>query len=170
MDLVKVCARSMPGAIRQTARKKLAESQSPPGILLISLLTQQIHLRSCNIHQAPKRSLNIGPTAVIVAMPLKQKFALVTGWLPFQFLGLQSFTDVFRCGQGGIGEALVNEYTRSGVHAIATVLPQENSDHLTEAGISWFPLDVTVEKSVVDLKQKVLALTGGDLDILVNCA
>ncbi|EHK47041.1 hypothetical protein TRIATDRAFT_306768 [Trichoderma atroviride IMI 206040] len=82
-----------------------------------------------------------------------QKFALVTG-----------------CGKGGIGEALVLEYTRRGVHAIATVLPNEDSDHLTAAGITWFPLDVRDEKSVIHLKEEILAVTGGYLDFLVNNA
>lgn len=50
------------------------------------------------------------------------------------------------------------------------MLPNENSEHLTEAGITWFPLDVTVESSVVALKEKTLAVTNGYLDILVNCA
>jgi 1-acylglycerone phosphate reductase len=64
----------------------------------------------------------------------------------------------------------VKEYIHRDVHAIATVLPNENSEHLTEAGITWFPLDVTVESSIVDLKEKILALTDGYLDILINCA
>ncbi|KAI1771741.1 hypothetical protein F4818DRAFT_428916 [Hypoxylon cercidicola] len=81
------------------------------------------------------------------------KFALVTG-----------------CGKGGIGEALVTEYTRRGIHAIATVLPQESSAHLSEAGITFFQLDVTDEKSVQALKASVEKLTGGRLDVLINCA
>ncbi|KAI1817435.1 hypothetical protein GGS20DRAFT_37232 [Poronia punctata] len=81
------------------------------------------------------------------------KFALVTG-----------------CGKGGIGEALVTEYTRRGIHAIATLLPQEPSEHLSEAGITFFPLDVTIDKSVEELKASVKKLTGGRLDILINCA
>ncbi|KAK8071474.1 short-chain dehydrogenase/reductase [Apiospora hydei] len=89
----------------------------------------------------------------MVVMTGETRFALVTG-----------------CGRGGIGEALVKEYARRGVHPIATVLPHENSDHLTEAGIAFFPLDVTVEKSVLELKASVQKLTGGRLDILVNCA
>lgn len=76
----------------------------------------------------------------------------------------------YRCGRGGIGEALVLEYKRRGIHAIATVLPQEASDHLANAGITFFALDVTVEKSIGDLKASVQKLTGGHLDILVNCA
>ncbi|VTT71449.1 unnamed protein product [Fusarium fujikuroi] len=83
----------------------------------------------------------------------RPKFALVTG-----------------CGQGGIGEALVMEYKRLSMHAIATVLPHESSVHLSQAGITCFPLDVKVEDSVSELKLKVQELTGGHLHILVNCA
>jgi hypothetical protein len=79
-------------------------------------------------------------------------------------------SNLYRCGRGGIGEALVTEYKRRGVHAIATVLPREASDHLSEAGITFFPLDVTVEQSIVDLKAAVQKLTGRSLDVLVNCA
>ncbi|ROW12008.1 hypothetical protein VPNG_05207 [Cytospora leucostoma] len=86
-------------------------------------------------------------------MSKQTRFALVTG-----------------CGRGGIGEALVKEYACSGVHAIATVLPNEASDHLSDAGITFFPLDVTVEESVNGLKVAVQVLTGGRLDVLVNCA
>ena len=64
----------------------------------------------------------------------------------------------------------MTEYTRRGIHAIATVLPHEASDHLSNAGITFFPLDVTVEQSVLDLKAAVHELTGGRLDVLVNCA
>ncbi|KAI1338697.1 hypothetical protein F5Y15DRAFT_424970 [Xylariaceae sp. FL0016] len=86
-------------------------------------------------------------------MAREQKFALVTG-----------------CGRGGIGESLVLEYDRQGVHPIATVLPNENAEHLVDAGITFFRLDVTVEESVTDLKASLQKLTGGYLDILVNCA
>ncbi|KAH7383956.1 hypothetical protein BKA66DRAFT_492120 [Pyrenochaeta sp. MPI-SDFR-AT-0127] len=86
-------------------------------------------------------------------MPTEKQFALVTG-----------------CGRGGIGEALVTEYSRKGLHAIATVLPSEASDHLTEAGITFFALDVTSEKSILELKANIQKLTGGNLHVLVNCA
>ncbi|OTA57979.1 NAD(P)-binding protein [Hypoxylon sp. EC38] len=82
-------------------------------------------------------------------MSRKTKYALVTG-----------------CGQGGIGEALVTEYTRRGIHAIATVLPLEPSEHLSRAGITWFPLDVTDDESVLALKKHISGLTDGYLDIL----
>ena len=64
----------------------------------------------------------------------------------------------------------MTEYNRQGVHAIATVLPHEASDHLSNAGITFFSLDVTVEQSISDLKAAVQKLTGGRLDVLVNCA
>ncbi|KAK0758053.1 hypothetical protein N5P37_009351 [Trichoderma harzianum] len=86
-------------------------------------------------------------------MAREKKFALVTG-----------------CGKGGIGEALILEYNRRGIYAIATVLPNENSNHLTAAGITWFPLDVTDEQSVINLKREISSITGGYLDILVNNA
>lgn len=75
-----------------------------------------------------------------------------------------------RCGKGGIGEALVQEYTRRGIFAVATVLPNENSDHLTAAGITWFPLDVTDDESVVSLKKEISSLTNGYFEFLVNNA
>ncbi|KAI0419654.1 hypothetical protein F5X98DRAFT_362403 [Xylaria grammica] len=83
----------------------------------------------------------------------EHKFALVTG-----------------CGAGTIGEALVIEYTRSGVYAIATVLSDESTDHLEKAGITFFRLDVTSEESILALQGKVQELTGGYVDVLVNCA
>ncbi|KAI1809838.1 hypothetical protein GGS20DRAFT_580369 [Poronia punctata] len=83
-------------------------------------------------------------------MSQKTKFALVTG-----------------CGQGGIGEALVTEYTNRGIHAIATVLPTESHEHLSKAGITWFPLDVTRETSIQSLKQNIQSLTDGYLDVLL---
>ncbi|KAI0154651.1 NAD(P)-binding protein [Xylariaceae sp. FL1272] len=86
-------------------------------------------------------------------MDRKERFALVTG-----------------CGQGGIGEALATEYHRQGLHAIATVLPNEASDHLADTGITIFPLDVTDEESVKTLEASVRHLTAGYLDVLVNCA
>ena len=75
-----------------------------------------------------------------------------------------------RCGQGGIGEALVKEYAARGLQAIGTLLPFEKSDHLDEAGITWFKLDVTSEQSIIDLKHELEKLTKGFLDVLVNCA
>ncbi len=81
-----------------------------------------------------------------------------------------SYSCWYRCGKGGIGEALVTEFARRGVHAIATVLRQESSAHLSKPGITCFCLDVTEEKSVDDLHRSVEKLTGGYLHVLINCA
>lgn len=86
-------------------------------------------------------------------MTKEQRFALVTG-----------------CGAGGIGEALCKELVSQGVHAIATVLPWEEKEHLASTGISCFELDVTIEDSIRALKEKVVNLTNGRLDVLVNNA
>lgn len=76
----------------------------------------------------------------------------------------------YSCGQGGIGEALVKEYQARGIRSIATVLPSEAREHLVEAGVLCFSLDVTKQESVDQLKKDVAAVTGAYLDILVNNA
>ncbi|KAA8565455.1 hypothetical protein EYC84_009315 [Monilinia fructicola] len=86
-------------------------------------------------------------------MSERQRYALVTG-----------------CGQGGIGEALVHEYKRRGLYAIATLLPQESSEHLDKEKITWFRLDVTKDESILEFKENLLDITGGYLDVLVNNA
>ncbi|KAL2788809.1 NAD(P)-binding protein [Aspergillus keveii] len=84
----------------------------------------------------------------------RPKYALITG-----------------CGQGGIGEALALEFLRRNIHPIATVLPTESSEHLSSAGITWFPLDVSSEESVIAMRKSVGELTGGKgLDVLFNNA
>ena len=64
----------------------------------------------------------------------------------------------------------MREYARHNISPIATVLPSESSQHLSEAGITWFPLDVTKEESIITLKENVIQLTGGHVDVLVNNA
>ncbi|KAF5602433.1 short-chain dehydrogenase reductase family [Fusarium subglutinans] len=88
----------------------------------------------------------------------------------FEPFGVSKIIEDMKCGRGGIGEALVMEYKRLSFHAIATILPHESRNHLSQAGITCFPLNVTVEESVSELKTKVQELTGGSLHILVNCA
>ncbi|KAF5558960.1 short-chain dehydrogenase reductase family [Fusarium mexicanum] len=101
-------------------------------------------------HFATIPPLDFLASSSIMARP---KFALVTG-----------------CGRGGIGEALVMEYKRLSFHTIATILPHESRTHLSQAGITCLPLDVTLKDSVLEVKAKVQELTGGRLHILVNCA
>ncbi|KAI9146992.1 Short-chain dehydrogenase srdC [Paramyrothecium foliicola] len=84
----------------------------------------------------------------------RQKFALISG-----------------CGQGGIGEALVHEYIKQGIHAIATILPAEDPSHFDGvASMTLFRLDVTIEDSIEQLLQDITELTQGYLDVLVNNA
>lgn len=105
-------------------------------------------------------------------MSSPERFALITGYvfLSTEISTVQLGLTCIRCGKGGIGEALAIEYAAVGVHPIATVLPQESGDHLTDAGISWFRLDVTSEESIARLKKQVSELTQGRLDVLVNNA
>ncbi|KAI2608216.1 uncharacterized protein GGS25DRAFT_531404 [Hypoxylon fragiforme] len=84
--------------------------------------------------------------------------------------GRVRFSLVTGCGRGGIGEALVREFAKHNVRPIATLLPNEPAEHLDQAGILHYPLDVTKEDSVMELKKHVHAVTGGNLDILVNNA
>lgn len=62
------------------------------------------------------------------------------------------------------------EYARNGFVPLATVLPMEPSDHLDHMGIQHFPLDVTSEKSILELKANLSVLTGSCLAVLVNNA
>jgi 1-acylglycerone phosphate reductase len=105
-------------------------------------------------------------------MSTQKRFALVTGLVSHDKKYCIYFTnsELYSCGRGGIGEALVTEYKRKGLHPIATVLPFEASDHLTDAGITFYKLDVTSEKSILEMKAEVQKLTNGRLDVLVNCA
>lgn len=65
---------------------------------------------------------------------------------------------------------MILEYRRQGLFAIATLLPQESSEHLDKENITWFTLDVTKEESIVIFKKELHELTGGYLDVLVNNA
>jgi 1-acylglycerone phosphate reductase len=49
-------------------------------------------------------------------------------------------------------------------------MPSEPSEHLENAGITYFRLDVTQDASVQELKHHLISLTSGYLDILVNNA
>jgi 1-acylglycerone phosphate reductase len=64
----------------------------------------------------------------------------------------------------------VKQYKSRGIYPIATLLPSEPSEHLDAAGITWFPLDVTKDDSIANLKHSIDAITHGQLDILVNNA
>ncbi|KAI2602116.1 hypothetical protein GGR54DRAFT_536234 [Hypoxylon sp. NC1633] len=82
-----------------------------------------------------------------------KKFALITG-----------------CGYGGIGHALASRLRKENIEVIATLLPHESPDHLLAEGVHVARTDVTKDESVEELKQMILQLTGGKLDILINNA
>lgn len=91
-------------------------------------------------------------------------------WEIVHEVNLYGHADIRSCGQGGIGEALVKQYALRGLFPIATVLPSESNEHLVQAGITCYHLDVTREESIVELKKKIVELTNGSLEVLVNNA
>jgi 1-acylglycerone phosphate reductase len=75
-----------------------------------------------------------------------------------------------RCGQGGIGHALANEFKTKGYTVITTLLAHEDQKHLVDAGIHAFVADVTKDADLELLRKQVAELTDGRLDVLVNNA
>lgn len=57
-----------------------------------------------------------------------------------------------------------------GYTVIATLLPNEASDHLKAKGINFARADVTSEESIRDLQTFVESVTNGKLDVLINNA
>ncbi|KAF4981169.1 hypothetical protein FZEAL_2969 [Fusarium zealandicum] len=86
-------------------------------------------------------------------MAEKKKFVLITG-----------------CSPGGIGHALALEFHRQGCHVFATVRNPDLSKDIETQGITVLPLEVTQPESIAECKAKVIELTGGRLDVLVNNA
>ncbi|CAI0640997.1 unnamed protein product [Colletotrichum noveboracense] len=58
----------------------------------------------------------------------------------------------------------------SGLHVIATARRPEVLQDLGDQGMTTIALDVTKAESIAECKQKVMDLTGGRLDFLVNNA
>lgn len=75
-----------------------------------------------------------------------------------------------RCGEGGIGHALADEFTKKGCVVIATLLPHEERKHLDHCQIHVLDLDVTAENAMLPFKRQVETITNGNLHILVNNA
>jgi len=57
-----------------------------------------------------------------------------------------------------------------GFDVFTTVLAHESSEHLVEAGLHASIADVTKDQDITLLEDKISSDTGGNLDILVNCA
>lgn len=74
------------------------------------------------------------------------------------------------CSQGGIGDALAQEFHNMGLRVLASARNLEKVQHLKEMGIEIVELDVTSTDSIKAAVEKVKDMTGGTLDILVNNA
>ncbi|KAH8810852.1 hypothetical protein F5884DRAFT_819355 [Xylogone sp. PMI_703] len=72
------------------------------------------------------------------------------------------------CSEGGIGDAIAQEFYRRGVRVYATARSLEKISHLNDMGIEVFELDVTSDPSTASAVETLTALTGGKLDFLVN--
>ncbi|OQE17252.1 hypothetical protein PENSTE_c021G06650 [Penicillium steckii] len=74
------------------------------------------------------------------------------------------------CGKGGIGHALAVEFKQRGFNVFTTVLAHESYDHLEDEEIYVFTADVTKDTDITSLRESISSTTGGNLDVLVNCA
>ena len=83
----------------------------------------------------------------------KQKSVLITG-----------------CSEGGIGDALAQEFLRKGCKVFATARSLDTVQHLKELGCEVCKLDVTNLESVKSAVGFVEKKTGGELGVLVNNA
>ena len=83
----------------------------------------------------------------------KQKSALITG-----------------CSEGGIGDALAQEFLKKGLRVFATARDLNSVQHLKELGCEVCRLDVTDVESVKSAVEFVGERTGDELGVLVNNA
>jgi len=74
------------------------------------------------------------------------------------------------CSQGGLGDALAQEFHNRGLHVIASARNLSKMDHLVKMGIDVVQLDTLEDASIQAAVEKVHELTGGSLSILVNNA
>jgi 1-acylglycerone phosphate reductase len=74
------------------------------------------------------------------------------------------------CSQGGIGDALAQEFHRLGWRVFPTVRSVSKAQHLADMGMEVVQLDVNDAESVKAAVNTVSAATGGKLNILLNNA
>jgi NAD(P)-dependent dehydrogenase (short-subunit alcohol dehydrogenase family) len=72
------------------------------------------------------------------------------------------------CSEGGIGDAIAQEFYRRGYRVFATARNVDKIQHLKELGLDVFPMDVALTSSIEDAVAHVRKETGGTLDVLVN--
>ena len=83
----------------------------------------------------------------------KQKSVLITG-----------------CSEGGIGDALAQEFQKKGLRVFATARNLNSVEHLKELGCEVCRLDVTDLESVKSAVEFVGKKTGDELGMLINNA
>lgn len=74
------------------------------------------------------------------------------------------------CSEGGIGDALAQEFYRRGLSVFASARNLAKIRHLESLGINTVELDVSDRQSIQHAVNAVTEITGGALDILVNNA
>ena len=82
----------------------------------------------------------------------------------------QRYCLITGCGAGGIGHALARHFHSSGFTVFTTLLPHESRVHLEKPGFYAFSSDVTSDEDTKRLRKEIEGITGGRLDVLVNCA
>jgi 1-acylglycerone phosphate reductase len=72
------------------------------------------------------------------------------------------------CSEGGIGDAIAQEFFQRGYRVFATARQLNKVQHLKELGLDVLSLDVTSSSSIEEVVAHVHSETGGTLDVLVN--
>lgn len=72
------------------------------------------------------------------------------------------------CSEGGIGDAIAQEFHRKGYRVFATARKLGKIRHLKALGLDVAELDVTSSSSVDLAVEHICKETGGTLDVLVN--
>ena len=74
------------------------------------------------------------------------------------------------CSQGGIGDALAQEFHNRGLRVFPSARNVAKMGHLQQLGLELIQLDVSDAESIRQAAAKVQRLTGGKLDFIVNNA
>lgn len=74
------------------------------------------------------------------------------------------------CSEGGIGDAIAQEFHKNGVRVFATARNLTKIEHLRALGLEVLQLDVLSPESIQMAVADVQKATGGTLDFLVNNA
>ncbi|RFU32102.1 hypothetical protein B7463_g4245, partial [Scytalidium lignicola] len=72
------------------------------------------------------------------------------------------------CSQGGIGDAVAQEFHQKGYRVFATARKLDKIQHLKDLGLDIFQLDVTSSSSIEEAVEHIRNETSGTLDVLVN--